>query len=272
MRTRTLLAALLFSVSAAWCQTQTQVDYQTQVKNKNYSGPSGVSRTISDKLADFASVKDFGALGNATADDSAAINAALAYACPIGAKVFLPQGNYGVRSTITALNGCEGIEFSGPSDSETYSHGAQIVWRGGADATVFSIYGTSWSRFHDFTINGNNAAGVGLLFYADTVSPFLRSSQKDLFSHIYIINVLGNPGNCLQVGRLGHGDDVSQTTFSDFSIDHCVVGLYQAGGQTVENLYSHNTFGTSITKYSMQFDEGDVHLADNMCIGGGPAT
>ncbi len=242
--------------------------------NLNYiqGATNSVNRTVQNRLQDYVSVKDFGAVGNGTADDTTALQASLNWACPIGAKVFLPQGRYEVTSTITTPGACEGIDFGGPSDSEITGHGAQIVWGGAANGTVFNVYSTGWSKFHDFQIDGSSTAGIGLLFDADTTSPVVRSSQKDIFSHIYVTNVTGSPGNCLQVGRLGHADDVSQSNFDDLSINHCVVGLYQAGGQTVENLYRKITFGTSISKYSAEFDEGDIHLSDSLFIGGGPSS
>jgi hypothetical protein len=54
------------------------------------SGTGAVSRLILNKLADTVSVKDFGAYGNGSYDDTAAINAALA----TGKPVFFPAGVY----------------------------------------------------------------------------------------------------------------------------------------------------------------------------------
>ena len=45
-------------------------------------------------------VRDFGAVGNGTTDDTAAINAAIAFAGPTGKSVYLPAGKYLITSTI----------------------------------------------------------------------------------------------------------------------------------------------------------------------------
>jgi hypothetical protein len=54
------------------------------------SGAGGVQRTVENKLRDVVSVKDFGAVGDGVADDTAAINAAIA----ASNVVFFPAGTY----------------------------------------------------------------------------------------------------------------------------------------------------------------------------------
>lgn len=61
---------------------------------------SAQRRTIIQKLQDIVSVKDFGAIGNGSADDTAAIQAAV----NTGKTVFFPPGTYKQTSTISAAN------------------------------------------------------------------------------------------------------------------------------------------------------------------------
>lgn len=70
------------------------------------AGAGAVARTARDKLREFVSVKDFGALGNGVADDTNAINAAITYVGTAGGgTVFLPAGTYLVKFQGTALIG-----------------------------------------------------------------------------------------------------------------------------------------------------------------------
>lgn len=62
---------------------------------------SSVSRTLTSKLQDTVSVKDFGATGNGTTDDTAAIQAAVNAA----ARVYFPSGTYKISSAIILHSG-----------------------------------------------------------------------------------------------------------------------------------------------------------------------
>ena len=59
-----------------------------------------VGRTVLDKLRDVVSVKDFGAVGDGTTDDTTAITAAIA-GVSVGGVLFFPAGTYRTTSTIT---------------------------------------------------------------------------------------------------------------------------------------------------------------------------
>lgn len=54
---------------------------------------TSTSRAIQDRFADVINVKDFGATGNGTTDDTAAIQAAIT-AAPTGAAIYFPKGSY----------------------------------------------------------------------------------------------------------------------------------------------------------------------------------
>ena len=64
------------------------------------AGTGAVTRTVQSKLRDAVSVKDFGAVGDGVADDTAAIQAAI-NSLAAGGTVYFPQGTYLTTSTIT---------------------------------------------------------------------------------------------------------------------------------------------------------------------------
>lgn len=64
------------------------------------TGTGAVARSAASKFGEVVSVKDFGAVGNGTTDDTAAITAAIA-AVSVGGVLFFPAGTYRTTSTIT---------------------------------------------------------------------------------------------------------------------------------------------------------------------------
>lgn len=101
-------------------------DYSIQVQNKNGSvvysalnenalsadsvsfiqaGTGAVVRSAQAKMRDVVSVKDFGAVGDGVADDTAAIQAAINYLSPLGGTLYIPKGAY-IVSDADANNAC----------------------------------------------------------------------------------------------------------------------------------------------------------------------
>ena len=90
----------------------------------NPAGTGAVTRTVEAKLRDVVSVKDFGAVGNGVADDTAAINLALA----TGKKtIFIPAGVYKITSTVTIPAFYSVVGEGYTSENGTSDRGATVI-------------------------------------------------------------------------------------------------------------------------------------------------
>lgn len=71
------------------------------LKNGGTTPAGAVNRSYFDKLNEWVSVKDFGAVGDGATDDTAAFQAAAAFIDANDRSLYLPSGQYRITSTIT---------------------------------------------------------------------------------------------------------------------------------------------------------------------------
>lgn len=76
------------------------------------SGTGAVTRTVSAKLGETLSVKDFGAVGDGVTDDAAAIQLAI-NATPTYGVLFFPAGTYLIGAQLASVN--DYVRFCGPA-------------------------------------------------------------------------------------------------------------------------------------------------------------
>lgn len=77
------------------------------------AGAGAVTRLVEARLQDEISVRDYGAAGDGTNNDTSAIQAALNHASATGKVVWFPHGTYRVTATLTAAHGIGGIRMDG---------------------------------------------------------------------------------------------------------------------------------------------------------------
>src|SRR6476619_3655796 len=98
---RALSTGLGVGALALLAQTQ-RASADTSFTNFAFNATgAGATRTMPDRLADIKNVKDFGAVGNGVANDTAAIQTAMNWAANIIGVIFFPPGTYKVTGTIT---------------------------------------------------------------------------------------------------------------------------------------------------------------------------
>lgn len=145
--------------------------------NVSYPPPfvGAVTTNVGDKLAQTVSVKDFGAVGDGVADDTAAIQAAIdAVGAAGGGTVFIPTGVYAISSTIQLGDGGSGnpstysVNFigEGASPYQSTNSNVEFKWVGavGSTASILKVCGLiSGVRVSGIYLNGQNNIFDGLV-------------------------------------------------------------------------------------------------------------
>jgi hypothetical protein len=106
-------------------------------------------------------VKNYGAAGNGTTDDTAALQATIdAYNSATHSVVYLPAGTYKISAPLTIFNQ-NGFSFYGVSPASV-----TIQWAGATGGTMFECIGTTNANFGRITWDGGSAgvSGVGAGF------------------------------------------------------------------------------------------------------------
>lgn len=123
------------------------------------TGAGTVARTAASKFGDVVSVKDFGATGDNSTDDTTAIQAALTYAQTISGRVYFPRGTYLVSSALSLTPSFLGIRIEGENMTGV------TIKATGSMAAVFSFTDVSANGgfvFSELTIDGNGLAARGI--------------------------------------------------------------------------------------------------------------
>jgi hypothetical protein len=91
------------------------------------TAPGATLQSVQTKLEQYVSVMDFGAVGDNVANDTAAIQAAIDYAAPLGKMVFIPSGTYKITK-LTLPQQAGGIEIVGEArcDANSLSSGNYV--------------------------------------------------------------------------------------------------------------------------------------------------
>jgi hypothetical protein len=115
----------------------------------NPAGTGAVATNVQAKLRQYVSVMDFGATGNGTTNDTAAIQAAIT-ACAGKNQLFFPDGDYLVTSSLTV-----------PSTSYLEGAPGATILAGANSLTVFTTSGfTTGISFNSLAVQGNGKTGV----------------------------------------------------------------------------------------------------------------
>jgi len=156
------------------------VDYLNDIK----SWDTFSTQSISNKLKEAVSVKDFGAVGDGVTNDTAAFQAAI----DAGTSVYIPNGTYKLTSTIYVR---VGLVFHGASMRDTIldfstctgpSFGVQLNRYGAG----YRLQGFRDCEFAFFKMIGNEAASGNHGFYSNL------GMHRTVFRRIWLYSCGGN--------------------------------------------------------------------------------
>lgn len=181
------------------------------------AGSGAVQRTVQSKLRDVVSVKDFGAVGDGVADDTAAIQAAINYCTSLSNRkqtLYFPANNAGAYYKITSTLTISGrLNIVGDGEFST------IIYADGFSAGQYIL---------DF----DNLAGSGIEF-----------------GGVQQITIRGSNTNANGV-RL---KNASYWTFKNVQLRTLTVGIYITGTRCFSNFFEQVS-GYAISSYTVQFD------------------
>ena len=142
------------------------------------AGTGATARTVQARLRDSISVKDFGAVGDGTANDTTAIQNAINAAGalgPGGGTVYFPPGTYRINSGITLLNGVI-LQGSGEIGTEIRYYGSGSAIASTTPSTRIYNVGV-----FQMTIKNSGATGtIGLDLSSVNTSTFQSVSIEQL--------------------------------------------------------------------------------------------
>lgn len=154
---------------------------------------STASRNLQDRFADVVNVKDFGAVGDGVADDTAAIQAAINFcASRNGGYINIPSGVYKISSTLSITT--SNIKIIGNGGDFLHDGGSsvggatRIIWAGPLHGTMILIQ--TIQNVSNSKINGTNLIGIefdGLGIAGIGIS--IISHNLGLFQNLLVRNV-----------------------------------------------------------------------------------
>ena len=137
-------------------------------------GSGAITRTVSSKFNEIVSVKDFGAVGDPSVDDTAAFQAAL----NAHSAIYVPRGTYYISATLTKAN----------SDLTLYGDGS--------DASILAFTGGTNGLNWTASTDAFKLSLEGLQFRSDTttmaigVSAIITPDEGRVFTNVSIEDVL----------------------------------------------------------------------------------
>lgn len=249
------------------------------------AGAGAVRRSLQDKGRETVSVKDFGAVGDGVANDTAAIQAAINSLGSNPGTVFFPSGTYKVTSKITVSENRVHLVGAGswatqilfaPTQNQScfeFNAGGSVLFQGSVkgfsfysnDATytknAIEMVDTSGYLIDDIVVGGGVEAVSGSFFWAGNGSRgiWTRGREACKLSRLYIyadkpIQISANPNNSISCDHF-HFEDTylgasgaCVTIDSGVNITHLTVDGYNPWVLGTDGLYWVDTTSVGVSQ------------------------
>jgi hypothetical protein len=255
------------------------------------AGTGAVATTVQTKLRQTVSVKDFGATGDGTTDDTAAIQKAIdAVFNSGGGTVLLPAGTYLLNGTRNAQNSLltpkSNVSIIGVGKKASLLKVANNYTAGGDYRIFTSISLIENCVFQDFGIDGNAANNIVIDSGANLrlAIPFhLFDANNVTFSRVLFENI---PGRwCIKFGvnsatQMGRWCTVSQCDFHQLGgantgnrgqIDHTAIYLFGNDCEIIDCKFWNDSLVNPTTPSALTVSAIELH-GSNMLAQGNKVT
>jgi hypothetical protein len=264
------------------------------------AGTGAVTTSVQTKLRETVSVKDFGAVGDGTTDDTAAIQAAIdslgaGTGSPISPKGFvvIPNGTYLITNTITinkrvSLVGSSNAKlyYTGTATNVIYvKYGSQFVGNGieiyvnssGWTGSVIYLNGSEQydgradTCVRDVQINSNNQTGTAIHLFANTSATdwieFVNFANISVWRLAVGVKVTAGTGGAT-------GAFVNGNIFNSLRFFETKQPIYFISGQIHGNVIDNveiQMFPTAVD-IPIQLDSGNENYITNVWLWDWPAA
>ncbi len=215
------------------------------------------ARAMATRLIEYVNVKDFGALGNDSADDTAAIQLAFDYAiAAVSATVVFPRGVYR-HTALTLAPGSGAINVNLLGLGGAGSSGVVLKYTG-TGGTALTIKNNTRFRMDNLRLTDAGTGAKGLFITSLAVG---SSTGPGVLSNIYITGFTKN----YVVGESG-GESASEFSYYGFEVDSGTSHGVEINGA---NSLNHTFYHLNMTSNAVGLEAVDP---DNIYIYGGSST
>lgn len=211
-----------------------------------FNTPLGaLDEAITNAQSGVYNVLEYGATGDGSTDDTAAIQAAINACAGTGGEVYFPKGFYSINATLT-ISTKRGVRLSGVMQSYANpgsSLGATLIWDGSTSDDMLYIFNSQDIRVDGLCFDGADTAGSRGIF--------VDSDNTQVSKRIHIDHCFFKRLNiCIQIGS---SDSGTQYQVDSDYITNCAFYEGYGSNSTCVYVQSQNASYLNIENCEMFF-------------------